>query len=238
MSLSLGESIWERRGWDADDILSQRAYIFAVSGFTVLGMLVASFIAYMTLHWHPLLFEVITIGLAMPILGIFIAFMCDQWGVSLFGYFLVVGGIGAICGPTVNLYESGVVINALLATCGVSVAMSIVGIIIPQSLEHWGGYLFGILTAVVLVSIARLFFPASAGPLAPDADMYSTMWHYLWLGFDYFVAVLFCIYIIFDWNRALRLPRTLDNAVDCSVAIFLDVVNLFVRILSIMGRKK
>ena len=41
-----------------------------------------------------------------------------------------------------------------------------------------------------------------------------------------------------DVNKAMQRPRTLDNAVDSAVGIYLDILNLFLRILELMGKKK
>lgn len=238
MSLQLGERVWERGYSSGVAELSRQAYTFAVSGFTVYGMILASIVAFLCLSWQPGWILFLLVGLGIPIAGIIIAFKYDHWLLSLSGYTMVVVGMGAICGPTVALFDTGVVMNALVATCGVTIVMSIIGIVVRRSLEHWGGYLFGILVVVVLVSIARLFFPVSMDAPGPNVKGMAILLYYLWLVFDYLVAILFCFYIIYDWNRALRIPWTLDNAVDCAMAIFLDVINLFVRILSIMGRRK
>lgn len=55
---------------------------------------------------------------------------------------------------------------------------------------------------------------------------------------DYAAAALFAGLIFFDINRAMQLPRTMDNAVDCAVALYLDIFNLFIRLLSILGKAK
>jgi FtsH-binding integral membrane protein len=52
------------------------------------------------------------------------------------------------------------------------------------------------------------------------------------------VALIFCGYIGLDWHRAQQFPKTLNNAVDSAADIYLDVVNLFVRILSITGKRR
>ena len=52
------------------------------------------------------------------------------------------------------------------------------------------------------------------------------------------VAVIFAGYIGYDWSRAQAYPKTLDNAVDCAADIYVDIVNLFIRILSIIGNSK
>ncbi|MFC1687381.1 Bax inhibitor-1 family protein [Patescibacteria group bacterium] len=237
--MDLTRNVWTRKTSIFVPRLSDRAYTTAVSGFTVYGMLLASVMAFLCLEWQPSsIWTVLFIGLAVPIFGIIIAFSTENWFYSFIGYTMVVVTMGAICGPTVNQFETGVVINALIATCGIAIVLSIVGIVYKGSLDHWGMYLFGALTVVVLVSVARLFFPVSWIAPAADAGLKVKFAYILWYVFDYLVAILFCIYIIFDWNRALRLPHTLDNAVDSSVALFLDVINLFVRILLIAGRKK
>lgn len=54
---------------------------------------------------------------------------------------------------------------------------------------------------------------------------------------DWAVALIFCGYIGFNWVRANEMPRTLDNAIDCAAELYLDIINLFVRILQNMSNK-
>ena len=221
--MSFGESVWERtRGRDA---LGERAYLGAVSGFTVYGLVLASVIGYMTMDWKPGILGFLFIGLAIPIAGVFIALSSDHWPISLFGYTLIVVGLGAIIGPSVALYDTSVVMTAFAATAGVSIAMSVVGIVYPRLLLGWGGYFFAALFALLLVRVGQLFM-AGFG-VSP------TVWD--WPFIDYAAALLFSLYIIYDWNRAMDLPKTIDNAVDAAVAIFLDIANLFINLLRIFG---
>ena len=53
---------------------------------------------------------------------------------------------------------------------------------------------------------------------------------------DYIVALIFCGFIGFDWAKAQVFPKTLDNAVDSAADIYVDVANLFIRILAITGK--
>ena len=55
---------------------------------------------------------------------------------------------------------------------------------------------------------------------------------------DYVMVVIFAGYIGFDWAKAQAYPKTLDNAIDSAADIYVDIVNIFIRILSIMGNKK
>ena len=39
----------------------------------------------------------------------------------------------------------------------------------------------------------------------------------------------------FDWARANAIPKTADNAVDSAASLYMDIINLFLRILMILA---
>lgn len=53
---------------------------------------------------------------------------------------------------------------------------------------------------------------------------------------DYVVVLVFSGYIGYDWSKAQQFPRNLDNAIDSAADIYVDIVNIFMRILSILSR--
>ena len=53
----------------------------------------------------------------------------------------------------------------------------------------------------------------------------------------YLAAGPFAPYIGYDMWRASEIPATLDNAVDVSVSLYLDILNLFLWILPILAKK-
>jgi FtsH-binding integral membrane protein len=223
MSYGFGDSVWKREGAVGEGQLSRYAYLQAVTFATVYGLVISSMVAYSTMSWKMGVLGLIVVGLVVPIIGIVIALSSDSWPISLFGYTLVTVGLGAIIGPTVGMLSSVIVMKAFMATCGVTVVMSLIGIFYPRSLEHWGGYLFAGLLALVFVRIAQ--------GLLMSFGVGQSLWYVSVI--EYAATALFSLYIIYDWNRALRLPHTLDNAVDCALAIYLDIVNLFVTLLRI-----
>lgn len=222
--MGFGDSVWER-GQNGTDDLSKRTYIAVVTLATAYGLILSSIIAYFTLDWRPSIWMLLIVGFIIPIIGIFIAAKSDEWTVSLVGYTLLIFGIGAISGPAVSTLETGVLMLALISTAGVTIVMSIAGIIYPKSLEHWGGYLFGALLALVFVRIGQT--------IIMSLGIYESLWYIPWI--EYGAVVLFSLYIIYDWNRSLRLSRTMDNAIDSALAIFLDIVNLFWTIARILS---
>ena len=50
--------------------------------------------------------------------------------------------------------------------------------------------------------------------------------------------MIFCGYIGVDWGRANRIPKTVDNAVDSAAALYMDIINLFLRLLRLTGRRR
>ena len=56
---------------------------------------------------------------------------------------------------------------------------------------------------------------------------------YEWAG-----TIIFSLYIGYDWARANTCARTVDNAIDLSASLYLDIINLFLRIVAIMSDSK
>jgi len=220
---SLSKKIWERT--HEQDVLSNVAFKTRLSFWIIFGLGVSSVLVYVFQNWNPNIWVYLLVGLVIPILGVVISMKSDDWAISALGYFLVVVGLGIIMGPTVGYFKTTVIINALFATFGITILMSILGISIKKDLSHWGYYLFFGLCTLLAVRIIQLFIPVTY----PN----DSWW---WRFVDYASAVLFSLYILYDWNRAMRVSYTKDNAVDCALAIYLDIANLFITLLRIMGR--
>ena len=128
-------------------------------------------------------------------------------------------------GPLLAYYKMaypGIVTEAALLTAGVTAVMALSGMAFPNFYKSIAGALFWGLMALVVVSLLSLFIPALAN---------LTIVHYL-------AAGLFSLYIGFDMWRASEIPATFDNAVDVSISLYLDIINLFLRILAILGNRR
>ncbi len=98
--------------------------------------------------------------------------------------------------------------------------MMALGTLYPAFFARIAGALTIALIVVILVELFQIFVLGI---------------HQGWL--DWAVVAIFCGYIGYDWGRANQIPKTLDNAVDSAAALYIDIINLFLRILRIMGRK-
>lgn len=142
-------------------------------------------------------------------------------GVTITGFLL-----GIFVGPVLAYYNVSTIIYALQTTVAITVVMSIFGILFPRFVQKIGGLLLvGLL--VITVSYWGQFFFSLFG-------VNSTI---LFAVTDMLAVFVFSGLIWFEWSRALSLPRTLDNAIDASGGIAIDVVNLFMVLLRIFGRR-
>ena len=55
---------------------------------------------------------------------------------------------------------------------------------------------------------------------------------------DAAAVLIFAGYLGYDWARAQNYPKTLDNAVDSAADIYVDIVNLFIRLLRLFARSR
>lgn len=203
------------------DVMTRNAFYFVIGCILSWGFTATYIISDLTANWQPGIFELLFVGLALPFTGIFMS-MSSSALISFFGFNLVVIPFGAILGPTLAHYElaqPGIVSQAATLTACVTAVMALSGLAFPDFYRSIGGALFGALTALLAVLIISMFVPALMG---------FTVIHYG-------AAGLFALYIGYDMHRASEVPATLDNAVDVCISLYLDIINLFLWILRILG---
>ncbi|ABN63690.1 Bax inhibitor-1 family protein [Shewanella baltica] len=140
--------------------------------------------------------------------------------VSFIGYNFVVVPFGLIINMVVSQYDPKLVTEAIRITGLVTIAMMCLGTLFPAFFQKISGALTIALVLVIVVELIEVFiFNTHHGIL------------------DWIVVLIFCGYIGYDWGRANQIPKTIDNAIDSAAALYMDIINLFLRILRILGRK-
>ena len=129
-------------------------------------------------------------------------------------------GFGFLLTYFVSFYTKLEIYKAFAITGLVVALMTIISTIFPRFFLKLGKILFISLLLVIVVEIIMLILGISSTVI------------------DLIVCTIFCGYIGYDWQRAQNYPPTIDNAIDSAADIYVDIVNLFVRILSIIGKKK
>lgn len=140
--------------------------------------------------------------------------------VNFIGYNLLVIPLGMVLSLSVAVVSFQTVLMALLGTAGFVVVMVAVSYLKPDFFLSLGPTLgFALLgTIVVELVLALLGF--------------GTEWA------DYLVIGIFTLYLGFDWQRANRVTPSIRNAILSATQIYLDIVNIFIRLLRILARSR
>lgn len=205
------------------NILSARAYNIALGGIVFYGIflnyLMCLIFGDMLEGINPIVF---LIGYFVScVTGILISTKSNNPVISFLGYNLVVIPIGMLLSSVVTAYglDSAIVRDAFLYTLLITGCMIALSIVQPQFFASLGKVLFASLIGLLIAELIVLL-------LGVDQVITS------WIG-----AGLFSVYIGYDFYRSQQFAKTLDNAVDCALDIYLDIINLFLDILRILSKK-
>lgn len=197
--------------------ISERTFFGTLATFVLYGL----FVTYFATFFAPAslsLGGLILLGLVLPLVGCFMA-QSDNFGISFIGYNMITLPFGLVLGPVLNQYAPGVVQNAALLTAMITGFMGFAGITYPNFFRSIGSALFVALLGLLIVRVIALFVPA--------LNAFGII--------DYIAAGIFSLYIGYDMFRATEATRSVGSALKIAVSLYLDIVNLFLSILSILG---
>ncbi len=157
----------------------------------------------------------------LAIAGIAISARSTNPWISFLGYNLLVLPIGVLLCLILPGIPVAIVTKALLLTGIVTATMTLLGLVAPNVFLGMGRTLFIALIVGILAELVATF-----------------LFHYTGTAFDWIFVVLFSGYIGYDVAKSQIYPKTVDNAVDCALDIYLDIINIFIRLLALLSRKE
>ena len=218
--MNISKDVWTRTGTDK---LGKHVYALLIGVFFAWTLFAVGLGAKISYGWGPY-FIYSLFAFIGAIIGIVIYSGSDKPFTSFVGVTVLSGSLGLTIGPLLAYYNSETIMKALVMTLGVTLVMSFFGVLLPNVIKGAGGLLF-VLLSLLLVGYFAQYVLLLFG-LSP----------YL-LPLDYIAAGVFSLYICYDWGKAISLPATVDNAIDAAGALIVDVVNLFLALLRIFGRR-
>lgn len=205
--------------------MSESNYIVALLGVVLYGLIINVITcSIVPFEWVFDNYIPIIIGyLICVIAGSVIANKSTNPIISFVGFNLIAGPVGVLLAGSVGAYaaiDPTIVKDAFLMTAIITGVMMVLGYIKPQWFEKLGGLLFTVLVSMVVCEIVLLILGVS-------------QYVFTWIG-----VFLFTVYIGYDTMRAMKYPHTLDNAVDCALDLYLDIINLFLKLMKLIARAK
>lgn len=146
--------------------------------------------------------------------------------------FYVYSFLTGVTFSTIPLYYGGTTLGvALFITAGMFGSMAIIGHTSKVDFTKFGPYLFMGLFGIIVMSIVNVLFIHSSA-----TDLF----------IDYAVIIIFLFMIAFDMQNLKRMhhmtstDHTLSEkmAIYGAFSLYLDFINIFLRVLSIMGRSR
>lgn len=213
---------------EGESTISTSLYNFVLGGTIAYGLLmnamivwfcqdaIIDFVVSSKVGYWTLLIGYFVLGF----IGVIMAQKSKSALISFIGYNLLVLPLGAILALYVSVFPPMLVAKAMLLTGFITLFMMGIGSAFPQFFARLGTTLVIALIATLLVEVLSVFIFGYSGTL-----------------FDYIFVLIFSLYIGYDFSRSQAYAKTLDNAVDSAVDIYLDIVNLFIRILAILGKR-
>lgn len=203
-----------------DTIVSPRTYNLLIGAITAYGLIInyiiCRYFSHVFLQMNP--FTLYIGYFVCAIAGCIIVNVSHKPFVSFIGYNLVVLPLGAVLSVALYGYDTRIIFQACGLTGSVVVIMICLAALFPNVFLSMGRVLFFSLLALLLVGLFGSLFGLSLG------------------FYSYLAAGIFSLYIGYDWARANQYVRTLDNAVDSACDLYIDIINLLLHVLSIIGR--
>lgn len=164
-------------------------------------------------------------ALAMMLGGFVMLFVVQKMADSAKGLpaiFVFAGLMGGSLGPMLNAYLQlangpSLIMQALGGTAVVFFTLSGYVVTTKKDFSFMGGFLMTGLIVVMVASIALIFFQIPAAQMALSAA----------------IVLLMSGLILFDTSRIINGGET--NYIRATVALYLDIYNLFVNLLALLG---
>lgn len=156
---------------------------------------------------------------ACAFLGIYLNVSSTNPGISFVGYNLVVIPMGLVVCMALPSADPVAIQMAAIQTGMVVVLMTLFGTFFPKLSLSFGPFLFVALIGLIIAQLVSIFIFKSNPAIL-----------------DIIGVAIFSGYIAYDWARAQSLQKTLDNAIDAACSLYMDIINLFMRLLSLNSR--
>lgn len=208
--------------------LSRRIYNLLIGGIVTASLVIIG-LMYAYFDTVPgamnfMLDPAVCIGcIILPFVGILVMFIGkgrDSIPMMIVGYGIMTLTLGLPVAWASAEYTALSVLNAVVATAVITATFATLGFIRPDIFRQLYVVCFWGLTAMIIIELVMLLFGV----------------HHTWQ--DWVVIAIFCGFIGYDFYNAANDEPTVDNAIIYACDIFLDIVNVFLRILNIAGERK
>lgn len=202
------------------------AKVFGLLALTLIPTIIGVFAGIPLLPFaaaHKIIFTILFLVVSFGLIFMISALKDSPAGfISLF-LFTFIEGIG-LSGMIVAYTASAAGVQTLALAIGITITvffvMALVGMLIKRDIHWLGQFLFVGLIILIIASIANIFIHSAA----------------LNLTLSTIGALIFSAYILYDVNKIVK--GGCYSVTMATLSLYLDIINLFISILSLLGNRK
>lgn len=206
--------------------LSRRTYHFLTGAIVAASLLVIG-LEYTYCLNNPWIIESLNFAFVIacyvvPFAGIIIMALAgrEHLGLMVVGYCMVTLTLGFLMAIVLAEYTAASIQRAILITAIIAISFATLGFAWPQLFRRIFPICVATLGIMIIIELVMMFLGIPSG------------WN------DWVVIVIFCGLIGYDFYQAATDEPTVDNAIWYACEIYLDLINIFLRVLNITGRSR
>ena len=206
--------------------LSRRTYHFLTGAIVAASLLVIG-LEYTYCLNNPWIIESLNFAFVIacyvvPFAGIIIMALAgrEHLGLMVVGYCMVTLTLGFLMAIVLTGYTAASIQRAILITAIIAISFATLGFAWPQLFRRIFPICVAALGIMIIIELVMMFLGIPSG------------WN------DWVVIVIFCGLIGYDFYQAATDEPTVDNAIWYACEIYLDLINIFLRVLNITGRSR
>lgn len=205
--------------------LSTRAYNVLIGLFIFLGIGVTALTVFLMkdsvglIAVHPIVFSILYLVVAL--VGIRFVHTSGSMLTTFLGYMLLTIPTGLLLAPWVPHESADAILYAFSLTVAIVGTMIILATIFPNAFLSTGKILFVSLLSFIFVEVVTLIF-FQGEPAFMDT----------------LCILIFTLYVGYDWAKGIKQENTIKNAMIVAIELYLDIINIFIRILSSNSRSR
>lgn len=213
----------------APRLITRRLYNALLAGFVVLSFVIMAICSHITttiefvyfVYRNPMLFMIGSLVCSIGgIICMSVGRSKESLPIGLVGYALFTLTFGFSTSFVMSAYSLDSITTAFTATAGIMIVFGAAGIAFPRFFAKIQGVLLVALVAIIVVELVLTFTGVSQSLT------------------DVAVILVFCGFIGYDVYRASVAAPTVSNALWYAIELYLDIINVFLRLLSLFGRRE
>lgn len=205
--------------------LSRKQYNVLIGVHLLFGLALTSFLCIKLPYVFPQVYSVHPVVFS---LGFFVTCLIGGWIatkgnylLSIIGFAMNVLGFGALLSLSLMFYPAHLIFIAAVLTFVVVLTMTVAAVFMPNAFLSIGKAISIAILGLIVAEFVTYFM----GIFYPNV--------FLVIG-----IFIFSLYVGYDWARGQQYPSTPSYACYTALQLYLDIINLFIRILRLMGRRR